>query len=84
MKIPTFYLLTFALNVLGGLKFKGSEKLSCTWNQDCRSIKICKNLIDSHCLCLHGQCEVIDNIPAETEKCGDYTDCMCRYDKLKE
>ena len=82
----TFYLLTFALNVLLGLKFKSSEDLSCTWNQDCSKMKLCKNLIDSHCLCLHGQCEVIDNIPAETEKCGEYKDCKCRYAKhyLKE
>ena len=74
----SYYLLTFALNVYGGLKYKGSEDLSCTWNQDCRKLKLCTNLIDSHCLCLHGQCEVIDNIPAETEKCGQYTDCKCR------
>ena len=75
----SFYLTFLSLSVYGKLKFKGSERLSCRWNEDCLETKLCKSLIDSHCLCLHGQCEVIDDIPAETETCDEYTDCRCRW-----
>jgi len=55
-----------------------SEDKSCSFSDDCKTVRSCIGIQDASCVCKRGECILDGNPFFRGTECDKYTDCACR------